>query len=213
MSERRIVTNLVENGSDLPKDYLKMVMGVFNTHFDEPLMRFKKMKNEANFAVNGGIYPSEIVLSVSLILKKQLAALTVHASVDFDPKASSPTVQDLLGACVDMSATLFDQILNPANPEDFDKIFDASLGALENIPYDWSPVEVDRYKVYLKLDRSNPNIEKMTEEWLNQNDPARKNRREKTVLEAVLDDADLDPSEAELDSDADDSNGGSGTLH
>ena len=114
---------------------------------------------------------------------------------------------------IESQSILFDQILNPANPEDFDKIFDASLGALENIPYDWSPVEVDRYKVYLKLDRSNPNIEKMTEEWLNQNDPARKNRREKTVLEAVLDDADLDPSEAELDSDADDSNGGSGTLH
>src|SRR4051794_22159178 len=86
----------------LPVDYLRMVSTVFTTNFDAPLKAFAKLKEQpVRFEASGNVYGDKIVLCVSLHTAGELAATSVYASSDFDPKASSPTVQDLLGACVD----------------------------------------------------------------------------------------------------------------
>jgi hypothetical protein len=159
--------------SELPLDYLAMVREVFSAHFDEGLKALGKIKPDPAFSVAGGIYPNEILLAVSLIHGGQLAATTVHASVDFDPKASAPTAQDLLAACVDAVGSVFEQLIDPKDRLKLEALAGESLSAFEGIPYEWTPVELERYRIFLKIDKSNPEIDKLTEDWLNQHDPER----------------------------------------
>lgn len=169
--------------SPLPVDYLRMVQELFTSHFDEGLKAFSKLKAEPRFEATGAIYPDEVVLSVSLGNEGVLAATTVHASCDFDPKASAPTVQDLLGACVDAVGGVFGELLDPKKPERLEQLADESLAALEDIPYDWTALEVEKRKVYLKVDKSNPSLDQMTEDWLAKNDPKYAEREEEEQKE------------------------------
>lgn len=156
----------------LPSDYLKLVGNVFATNFDEGLRALSQVKGTAvRFEASGSIYTNEIVLRISLHGEGELAATTVHGSIDFDPKASSPTIEELLAACVDAIGSLYGQVLVSTQPEKLAQLAEESLSGMENIPFDWSPVEVDRTVVYLKMDKSNPNLDQMADQWLEQNDP------------------------------------------
>ncbi len=157
--------------SELPHDYVKMVEEIFATHFDESLQTLKKLGRDASFRCDGGVFPNEILLGVSLVVKDQLAATTLCASTDFDPKASSPTAQDLLAACVDAAASVFAQILDPGKPEQLELVAGESLSALENVPFQWAGVEVNRRTIYLKIDKSNPDLDRQADDWLTKNDP------------------------------------------
>jgi len=164
--------------SDLPVDFLKMVGEVFATNFDEGLKAFEKVTGGAasSFKAGGQIFADEIVLTVSLLTENQIAATTAYASIDFDPKASSPTLQDQLAFCVDALGGLFSVLMDPGKPEELEKLANESLSALEDVPYDWTPVDVEKRKVYLKLDKSNPVLEQAADDWLAKNDPDYKKR-------------------------------------
>jgi hypothetical protein len=158
--------------SPLPVDYAKLVQGVFTTTFDAGLKALAKLTGtKARFAIDGAILADEIVLTVSLLQEGKISGTTIYASTDFDPKASIPNAQDLLGACVDAMAALFAQLLDPKSEESLEAVSHESLSALEGVPHDWTLIEVERYKVYLKVDKANIELEAAADEWLAKNDP------------------------------------------
>ncbi len=171
--------------SDLPVDFLKMVAEVFTTNFDEGLKALEKINRGAasSFKAGGQIYADEIILTVTLLTENQIAATTAYASIDFDPKASSPTLQDQLALCVDALGGLFSVLMDPSKPEDLEKLANESLSALEDIPYDWTPVDVEKRKVFLKLDKSNPVLDQAADDWLAKNDPDYEERLKAEQLE------------------------------
>jgi hypothetical protein len=158
--------------SDLPVDYTRMVNEVFTTNFDEGLKALSKFNPaETRFTTTGRIYTDEIIVCVSLLHEGQMAATSVYASCDYDPKASAPTIQDLLAACVDAVGAVFSQLLSPETPEILEQVANESLSALENIPFEWAEFKVERHKVYLKVDKANPELDQMTDAWLAKHDP------------------------------------------
>ena len=174
--ERRLTSE--SKFSALPVDYLRMVSEVFSNHFDEGLKLYQKHLPDSYFEAHGQVYADEVVLSVSLLTRNQLAGNTVYASADFDPKASAPTAQDLLDACVDAIASVYSNLLNTEEPQTIENLADESLSALENAPFEWSVLESNQRKIYVKLDKSNPEMDEMTEQWLKEHDPEYKNREE-----------------------------------
>jgi hypothetical protein len=156
---------------DLPVDFLKLVKEVFSTNFESGLKALAKIKADPSFEAQGRVFVDEIVLAVSLIHEGQLAATTVYASCDFDPKASSPTIQDLLNICVDAIGSFYGAYLNPKNRERLEQLADESLSALEAAPFQWTPLEVEKRQVFLKVDKANPKLDQMADEWLAKNDP------------------------------------------
>ena len=157
--------------SPLPKDYLQMVAEVFSSHFDEPLKLYQSVRPNSHFEIRGEVYSNEIVVAVSLVSDGCLSATTIHASCDFDPKASSPTVEDLLSASVDAIGSIFGTLLTPTDPARLALLAEDSLSSLENVPFDWTEVESDQKQIFLKLDKSNPTIEALADQWLKANDP------------------------------------------
>ncbi len=167
--------------SPLPVDYTKVVRDVFATNFDAGLKAYDKLHDtQSSFEISGGIYVDEVVLCVSLHStlngKEQLAATSVWSSSDFDPTASSPTAQDLLAACVDAAGAIYSQLLDPKNKAALEALGDESLSALSDVPFEWTPMNVERFRVYLRVDKANPKLDQMADEWLDQNDPERKER-------------------------------------
>ena len=163
--------------SELPPDYLKMIMEIFASNFDEGLKALSKVHGKSRFEARGEIYPDEIVLAISLVSAGQIAATTAHASTDFDPKASSPTLEELLSACVDAAGTFFGDAFNPKKPDKITQLSSESLSALESAPFEWTAIEIDRFRIYLKVDKSNPVLDQMADEWLRKNDPEFKKRK------------------------------------
>ena len=162
---------LVSKGVALPVDYLKMVTEIFSTHFDAPLKLLVKNKRKARFSATGTIYPNEVLLSVSLIEEGVLSSTTAHASADFDPTANAPTAEELLASCVDALATAFAELLPEKKPEQILTLAETPLSAFEDIPFVWTPLTVNKRQIFLLVDKSNPDIEQMTEKWLAENDP------------------------------------------
>src|SRR5271168_5400750 len=147
--------------SPVPSDYTKMVGDVFSANFDEGLKELKKLKGTfARFEVNGAIFPAEVVLAVSLLIGKELAATTVYASVDYDPRASVPQIQDLLSVCVDAIGTVFGPLLAK---EEIAKVAEQSLSALKGVPFEWTAVTVERQKIFVMIDKSNPNLDQLAD--------------------------------------------------
>jgi hypothetical protein len=170
--------------SPMPVDYLKLVCEVFTTNFDEGLKKLKQFQpSKSWFEATGRIYPEEIVLAVSLMHDKKLAATTVYASTDFDPKASSPTIQDLLAACVDATGGVWGSVLDPKDLARLEQLADESMSALEDVPFEWTAIQVDKFRVFLKMDKSNPLLDQAADEWLAKNDPGLKKLEEETERE------------------------------
>lgn len=166
---------LLTRASSLPVDYLKMITEVFDTNFDAGLKALAKLSpGELSFVASGAIFVDEIVLCISIVEKNQLAATSVYASSDFDPKASSPTVQDLLAACVDAIGAVFAQLLAPETPEVLEQVASHTLAALEGIPYFWTEVKIENRRIHMKVDKSNPTLDAVADEWLRKHDPALK---------------------------------------
>jgi hypothetical protein len=182
MEKRNISTSKVlQKENPLPIDFIRMVSRVFEQNFEEGLKALAKFKGKkVHIEASGGIYPDEVLLAVSIITAGELAATTVFASHDFDPKASSPSAQDILGACVDAIGSLFQQIFfDEKIDKGIEKLAAPTLSAVEGVPFEWTELEVDRYRVYLKVDKSNPSIESMADLFLEKNDPEYKERLQK----------------------------------
>lgn len=173
------------SSTPLPADYLKMVNEVFTTNFDSGLQTLTKlMEGKPGFEANGAVYSDEVVLCVTLAEEEQIAATTVYASSDFDPKASSPTIQELLSACVDGIGAVYGQIFSTEHPDRLEQVASQSLSAMDNIPFHWSEAKIDRYRIYLKVDKSNPKLDQMADQWLSQHDPELKQLHEQNEEDA-----------------------------
>ncbi len=211
--------NPKHKSSPLPVDFLKMVKEVYSRHFEAPLAALAKIRPNPFFETRGAIYPDEVVLAVSLHHKGHLPATTVYASCDYDPKASSPQIQDVINFCVDAAATLFDQLLDMKDVEGLRKLADEPLATLENVPFYWSQVEVAGKRVYLKIDKANLELDEATDAWLEKNDPGHKARLEREAEETEALFVTGDPNRkkpAPADDDEDEGSGekpGGGYLH
>jgi len=172
--ERRKKTS--GRSTQLPHDYISMVGEVFSTNFDAGLKTLAALKPSPQFVADGEIFPDEIVVCVSLTHKNLLSSTTVYASVDFDPKASAPKIEELLAACIDAAGSVFARLLDERKPKRIEQLAADSLGALEDVPFDWSAVDIEGRKIHLKLDKANPSLERMTDDWLAKNDPEHKLR-------------------------------------
>jgi hypothetical protein len=148
-----------------------MVEEVFTNHFDQGLKAYEAIKPQSRFLVSGAVFSDEVVSAVSLISEGQLAATTVYASADFDPKASSPTVQDLLSACVDALGTVWTTLLDAEKPAAIQNLADESLSALDNVPFEWTSIDSNQRKIFVKLDKSNPLMDQIADDWLKNHDP------------------------------------------
>ena len=158
--------------SPLPVDFLKMVAEVFRTNFEVGVKELRKFtKGDLSFDVNGAIFADEVVLCVSLLEENQLAATTVYASADFDPRASAPTAQDLLAICVDGIGVVYGQLLDPEEPKRLEQVASESLSAVEDIPFVWTQTNVERRRIYLRVDKANPQLEALADDWLRKHDP------------------------------------------
>ena len=172
MLERRKATNQPARSSDLPADYLKMVLEVFTSNIAEGAKLVQEVSGKSvSFDVAGAIYPDEVLLAVSLVGEGEMVPTTVYASVDFDPKASHPTIEDLLGRCVDAAGTVFSEFLDPEHPERVKQLGESSLSAFENVPFEWTPVTIEKQKVHVRVDRTHLALDQMADDWLAKHDP------------------------------------------
>ena len=177
LTERRLgektdtLASEAAKSSELPADYTRMVNEVFATNFDAGLKALSKLKPGARFESHGRIFPNEALVCVSLIHDSHLSATSVYASADYDPRASAPTIQDVLASCVDAIGTLFGQLLDAENPDKLEALADESLSALADIPFIWTGMDVDRRKVFIKVDKANPVLDQMADDWLAKHDP------------------------------------------
>ncbi len=171
--ERRRNSNVPMKSSELPIDFVKMVREVLEGHFGDGLKALEKegLCKAPGFLVTGAIWPDEIILSASLISEGTPQATTVHASVDFDPKASSPTLQDQLNLCVDGIGSGFQNLFGDLENERLEKLAHGSLSAWEDIPFDWAKTDIEKKSVWLRVDKSNPKLDQMADDWLAKNDP------------------------------------------
>lgn len=169
--EHRKEQKATVKSSPLPSDFLKLVSEIFSNNFEAGLKSLKKIKPApAHFEASGRIYPDEIVLSVTLVHEGQIASTTVYASADFDPKASSPTIQELLERAVDAAGSVFADLFSE-KPGRLEQLADESLAALEEVPFEWTALEVGKRTLYVKVDKSNPALDQMADEWLAKRDP------------------------------------------
>lgn len=167
--ERRLKS--VGKPTPLPVDYLKMVADVFAGHFEKGLKTLQASLPGVRLEARGEVHLNEIILATSLLTPGHVAATTAYASVDFDPKASAPTAQDLLSLCVDALASLWGELLDPTHPERLEALTHEALGALENVPFEWTPLSVSKRVVHLKVDKANPGLDQLADQWLESNDP------------------------------------------
>lgn len=156
---------------NLPPEYLKMVDDVFEKNFEEGLKVLGQHLKKPKFHTSGKIYQDELQLCVSVISEGELAATSVHASCDYDSKANHPTVNDRLADCVDAIGVIWANLLDTEKPEAIEELSARSLTAMENVPFEWTQLEVNKRKIYVCVDKTNPAIDQMTDEWLQKNDP------------------------------------------
>ena len=157
-----------------------MVVEVFHANFDAGLKLIEKNSgNKTAFEARAEVFSNEVVLAVTLAQAGKLAATTVYASCDFDPQASAPTVQDLLSACVDAAGTFFGNHMDGSVRTE--QLLDQSVSALEDAPFDWTPVQIEKFQIFLRVDKSNPGLENLADDWLAKTDQFRNGSRGKAT--------------------------------
>ncbi len=163
-------------GSELPIDFLKLVEETLIQALEPGLLEVRKMHPESTFRAKGAVFNDEILLSVTLSHgPKVLSATTAHGSVDYRPEQEKPSVNDLLALIVDSLGGVFHFYLDPEFPERIAQITDSSLGSLEEAPFEWTPLKLEenqKIAVHVKMDKSNPVLDSLAEDWLKKNDPS-----------------------------------------
>jgi hypothetical protein len=162
-------------GSELPRDFLMLVEETMVQALEPGLLEVRKTHPASTFSAQGAIFNDEILLSITLSHGPGvLSATTLHGSVDYRPDQEKPSVNDLLALCLDSLGSVFQFYLDPEFPERIAQITDSSLGALEEAPFEWTPLKLDenqKIPVHVKLDKSNPVLDHLAEDWLKKNDP------------------------------------------
>jgi hypothetical protein len=162
-------------GSELPQDFLKLVEETLIQALEPGLNEVKKIHADSTFKAQGAIFNDEILLSITLSHGSEvLSATTTHGSIDYRPDQEKPSVNDLLALCLDSLGSVFQFYLDPEFPERITQITDSSLGALEDAPFEWTPLKLDenqKIAVHVKMDKSNPLLDRLAEDWLSKHDP------------------------------------------
>ncbi|MBY0470686.1 hypothetical protein K2X30_05910 [bacterium] len=169
MIERRKTS--AGKGQPLPVDFTKMVQEVFTNHFSDGLKALAKLKSPTKFQASAEVFPDEVILAVSLVTEKALASTTFYASSDFDPKASSPKLEDLLSLCIDAVANVMQKVFDPTDKEKMELLADNSLASFKDIPFKWAQMEVEKKTLYVRVDKANLGLDQMADDWLAKNDP------------------------------------------
>jgi len=163
-------------GTNLPRDYLKLVEDVFNKNFSKSLL-VEKGKREF-FVVYGEIYPDELLLVISLKNPTNLRMTTCYASVDYPPPAAKPesenqssvseAVQLAVNQCVDAVAGFFATYFEDDRPMDYDVEYRQG----------WTAVEIDKTtRVHMRINRDNPELESEADEILKNDEDTKKKHR------------------------------------
>ena len=195
--------------SPLPVDYTRMVEEVFTTNFSDSVAAME-LDPKPVFVAGGEIYADEIVVHVALVQEGRIAATQSYASSDFDPKASSPKIEDLLAVCVDAVGEVFAGLFEASSKlDEKEAILTASLNDLGEkgpVPQEWTQIEVEKRKIHVRVDKTNPAMDAAADAWLAKNDPEFLKNEEKDLKKAeqlfVL------PPKASTDR-----KGGGGNLH
>lgn len=146
-----------EKGVEIPHDYLKLFRETLDRTFGPALKDLARVRKGPKFEVWGQLYADEAVLMASLAFEEGTSATTVFASVDFDAK--KVTMEKALSRCVDVLGDLLAMYLDRSQPEVMEQFVAESLGALENAPYEWSPIKRENVQVYVKIDKTNLALE------------------------------------------------------
>lgn len=153
----------------LPPELTAMIIDVFTKNFSEEALALN-----SKFQVVGRFFPEEIMITVTLARPNALSCTSVHASCDFDPKASKPNAQDWIGIEVDAIGQVFelllrsDKILREAvGAESSNALADAAEKTGTNLPFEWSRIEIDKRRLFVKVDKSNPSLDQLADELLN----------------------------------------------
>jgi hypothetical protein len=155
-----------------------MVEEVFTANFSEAITKLD-LKPAPTFVSGGDVYADEIVVRVSLVQEGRLAGTTVHASSDFDPKASAPKIEDLLSLCVDALGEVFGGLFEA--PE---ALLSASMGEVAGLPLEWTEVTQSKRKIFVRVDKSNLVLDQAADDWLAKHDPEHKRSERKSEQEA-----------------------------
>ena len=165
---------------DLPLDYLKLVEDTLATATEKGLLELRKKYPDSKFKSYGAIYGDEVLLAITLSHgATNLAATTAYASADYNASLPEPGLEATLAACLDAVGTIFHFYLDPNDSEKIEQLSNHSLSALEEAPFEWTSLEIvenQTVAVWVKIDKSNPELDRLTEEWLSKNDPEYKTR-------------------------------------
>ena len=174
---------------ELPVDYLKMVEESMNETLAAGLDEMKKTHPVCDIKASGALYSNEVLLAITLSHgEKNLIATTVYASADFNPMMPEPGIELILSECLDSAGSVFEHYLDPKHPERIAQLASASIGSLEEAPFEWTPMEKTKVSVWVKIDKSNPALESMAEDWLKDHDPAYSKEDEVAEAEEFLND-------------------------
>jgi hypothetical protein len=174
--------------SALPSDYLQMVEEVFSSNFSDTLDKLST-DTPARFVAGGDVFADEVVVSLSLLKEGKLSGLSLFASSDFDPKASAPTIETLLSVCVDGIGQVFQGLFEIAEKKDaLASLLDLNLADLPELPLMWTQIEVEKRKLFVRVDRSNPVLDQAADDWLAKHDPeqAKESRSEDQEAEKLF---------------------------
>lgn len=161
--------------ADLPLDYLKLVEETLATATEKGLIELKKKYPDSKFKAYGAIYADEVLLAITLSHgATNLAATTVYASVDYNPNLPAPSLETILSACLDAVGTIYHFYLDPDDTDKIEQLSNHSLSAIEEAPFEWTtidPIGTAKIPTWVKMDKTNPELDRLTEEWLQKNDP------------------------------------------
>jgi len=159
--------------TELPVDFTRMVKQVLETNFKESFDTLaEKAGHKVTPVVSGRIYPNEILLAVSLVYEGTTRANSFYCSMDFDPNASSPKADDLLGLGVDAVGALLAQVLEEKY---LDSLARGSLSALVDsglkLPFQWTSVKFEKKTVHMRVDAANLELDGAADDFLAKHDP------------------------------------------
>jgi hypothetical protein len=170
VERRREPAHEDERPTALPKDYLALVVKVFAEAYAESLDALADKGQRPELLAGGALFANEVLMWVSLTRKNEMAAVTVHASMDFDLERDPPSdVERRLAACVDSIGMVFSGLFAP---DVLDKVRRSPHAALEDLPAAWSPTTIRDQTVFVRVDSANPGFEQLADDFLAAHEPA-----------------------------------------
>lgn len=129
--------------TDIPQDYTRQVLAALNDSFKDELKSGK-------FIFEGRIYADEILLRMGFIEKGRLRQLNFEVSADL--KAGKEDTIKIIGLCVDVGATMLEELFSSKDDSDFPRV--------------WSLYEVEGKKIYIQFSSSNSELDKEADRLL-----------------------------------------------